>query len=299
MKISLEEFNNYLINKGLKNRTIENYLYYFNKFTDEFYNQETVSRFLSQKSNQNSIARSFLLNLKKYLLMNYRELGLEKLKPSIMEVELPSLTGRRKKREVNPLSKEEIARVLKYLPGEKEKLELLITYYGQGLRLGGLLKIKVISFNWPKWKEDPKQFGELRVFEKGDKERIVFIPSNIMERVAKYIYAAGLQTPDSYLFIHPTKENQKLKDLARTWQMKLRKAGIDSGVTQIGKNRQPIKETIVHPHRIRHSFASHFQAAQGDIRKTQEALGHSDISSTQIYTHVNRDLLKEDLKEFY
>lgn len=299
MKIDLSNFENWLINKGLKDRTIENYLYYFNKFTFEFFNQETVSKFLSFKSNRNTVAKGFLLNFKKYLLVNYKELGLENSRPDILEVEFPQITGRKKTRIINPLSREEIKLLEKHLPTEKEKLQLLITYYGQGLRLGGLLKIKVISFNWNKWKEDPKDTGELRVFEKGDKEGLVYLPSEIMQRVAKFIYRVGITSPDSYLFIKPTKKNQKIKDLARTWQLKLSKAGIDSGITQIGKDGKPIKETVVHPHRLRHTFATHYLEKEGNLKKVQKALRHSDISSTQIYTHVEDKELKKDAKDFY
>lgn len=299
MKIPIDKFENWLINKGLKTVTIDHYLYYFNKFTEETFSQESISRFLSNKSNRNTVARGFLVNLKKFLLVNYKELNIEKLRPTILEVELPQITGRRKRREVNPLSKDEINILEKHLNTEKEKLELLITYYGQGLRLSGLLKVKVVSFNWTKWKEDINKSGDLRVFEKGDKERVVYIPSRIMKRVAKFIHSSGISSPDSYLFINPTKENQKIKNLARTWQNKLRQAGIDSGITQIGRDGKPIKETVVHPHRIRHSFASHFQTEQGDLRKTQKVLGHSDISSTQIYTHVDEKIIKDDLNDFY
>ena len=70
MRILLGDFESFLKNKNLKDRTIENYLYYFNKFNYDVYNQETVSRFMAEKSNRNSVARGFLLNLKKFLVMN-------------------------------------------------------------------------------------------------------------------------------------------------------------------------------------------------------------------------------------
>jgi len=76
MKIPLDKFEEWLKNKNLKERTIENYIYYYNKFSFDSFNQETISRFLSQKANRNSIARGFLVNLKKFLLINYQELGI-------------------------------------------------------------------------------------------------------------------------------------------------------------------------------------------------------------------------------
>ena len=95
MKIALDKFEEWLRNKNLKERTLENYVYYFNKFTFDVYNQETVSRFLSDKTNRNSIARSFLVNFQKFLMVNYKELGFSQdSRVRIAEVELPKLTGR-------------------------------------------------------------------------------------------------------------------------------------------------------------------------------------------------------------
>ena len=67
MKIPIDKFEDWLRNKNLKERTIENYVYYFNKFTAESFTQETISRFLADKTNRNSIARGFLVNFKKFL----------------------------------------------------------------------------------------------------------------------------------------------------------------------------------------------------------------------------------------
>lgn len=299
MKVNLESFQNWLVNKGLKPRTVENYLYYFNKFTYEAFNQETVSRFLSLAPNRNTVARGFLLNFKKYLMVNSKELGLEDLKTDIASVELPQITGRKKERIIHPLSKEEIHKIEAYLDEETYKLQLLLCYYC-GLRLGGVLKVKVISFDWEKWKKDASKMGELRVFEKGDKEGIALVPPEIMGRVAKFIHAQNFKFVDSYLFIHPKKENQKLKDLAKTFQNKLTKAGIDSGITKIGSDGKPVPETRVHPHRLRHSYATYLLNVLGlDMREVQELLRHSNISSTQIYTHIDKEDTKNKLKDLY
>ena len=109
MNINIDKFESWLRNKNLKDRTIEEYIYYFNKFLDNVFNQETISRFLSQKSNRNVVARSFLVNLRRFIIVNYRELGFsidQRLEAS--EVELPKITGREKKREMIPLKFEDI-----------------------------------------------------------------------------------------------------------------------------------------------------------------------------------------------
>ncbi len=299
MNVSLDKFASWLTNKGLKDRTVENYLYYFNKFTSDVFNQETISLFLSKKENRNTVARGFLLNFKRFLVVNCQELGVEHLKADIASVELPQITGRKRERIVRPISKEGIHRLEGVLETEKLKLQLLISFYC-GLRLGGLLKIKVVSFDWDKWKKDSSKMGELRVFEKGDKEGIALVPPEIMERVALFIHSAGFKSVDAYLFVKPRRENQRVKDLARTWQNKLAKAGVDCGITQIGSDDKPIKETVVHPHRLRHSYASHLLNVMGmNLKEVQELLRHSDISSTQIYTHTDKEKSKKKLEGLY
>lgn len=296
MNIPLDKFQSYLENKGLSQRTIENYVGYFNKFRYEFFNQETVSLFLAQKSNQNTVARGCLLNLKKFLLSNSTEFNLDRLKIDIASVEFPKITGRKKKRIPNVLSPEQIHLLEKYLEEEKFKLQLLVSYYGSGLRLGGAARIKIVSFDWDTWKKDTTQLGECRVFEKGNKEGIALIPPKLMKRIAAYIHTGNFKSVNSYLFINPTKENQKIKDLTRNWQMKLAKAGIDSGITKLDEHGKPIKETVVHPHKLRHSYATYLlNNTDMKLNEIQEVLRHSDISSTQVYTHTEMKKKKEKL----
>ncbi len=296
MKVPLDKFENWLVNKNLKPRTVENYLYYFNKFTSPVYDQESVSRFLALAPNRNSISRSFLLNYKKFLLVNSDELGISpELKSRIADVELPGLSGRAKQRIIRPIPHDKIPLIEKALENEKEKLQLLLSYFC-GLRLGELLKIMIISFDWEKWKEDPMEMGECRVFGKGDKEGIALVPAEIMARVAAFIhnqnFSSGVQ---SYLFRDADKE-YNFNNLARQWQLKLSKASVAAGVTQLTPEGGVVKETAVHPHRLRHSYATYLRNVLGlDIAEIQELLRHSDISSTKIYTHIEKEGLKKKL----
>lgn len=298
MKIPLDKFENWLINKNLKERTINEYLYYFNKFTFDVYNQDTVSRFLSQKANRNSIARSFLVNFQKFLMVNYSELGLSsEVRLKIAEVELPKLTGREKARIVKPILHSQIPLIERALPTEQLKLMSLITYYG-GLRLGELLKINMLSFNWDTWKKDTSKMGECRVYGKGDKEGIAILPAALMKRIAIYIKGRKLNSLDSKLFIRGNEDltAMQLKNKSRTWQNKLKQAGIDAGVTKLDEKGKPIKDTIVHPHRLRHSWGAHLLNDKDlDIREIQEILRHSSLQSTQIYTQVSKEHLKKKL----
>jgi integrase len=298
MRIPIDKFESWLINKGLTNRTIENYIYYFNKYVYDSFTQETVSSFLSKKGNRNTVAKGFLINFKKFLLVHYKELGLENIKADIASVEFPKITGRKKQRVPRWLPKDDIPKLEKCLGSEKLKLQLLLTYYC-GLRLGGLLKIKIISFDWNEWKKDISKRGRLKVLEKGNKEGIALVPPKLMTRVSNFIHSSNFAAVDCFLFITPTKEKQPLKNLGKTWQNKLAQAGIDAGITQIGANGKPIRETRVYPHLLRHSFASHLLNVVGmNLREVQEMLRHSDISSTQIYAHVDQEKKEEKLQGF-
>lgn len=296
MNIPIDKFEDWLRNKDLKERTIEEYLYYFNKFNIyDFFNQETVSKFLSHKSNRNSVSRGFLKNFRRFLIVNYQELGLsEEALKNVLRVELPHLTGRKKLRLINPLSKEQIIMLENSLGNEKLKLQLLLSYYC-GLRLGELFKLTIMSFNWDKWKEDKTQMGECRVYGKGDKEGIALVPPFLMKRVAKYIKENNFFSISNYLFLRNDRPT-KYENIARSWQLKLKQAGIKVGITKFDENNKPIPNTVVHPHRLRHSYASYLlNDLDLDIREVQELLRHSSIQSTQIYTHINKDRLKAKL----
>ncbi len=296
MKISIDSFESWLRNKNLKERTIEEYLYYFNKFLDNVFNQETVSRFLANKSHRNIVARSFLINLRKFILVNYKELGFTiDQRLEVSEVELPKITGRAKKREIIPLKLEEIKLLEKYLETEKLKLQLLCSYYG-ALRVGEMLKIKVISFNWEDWKKDMSKMGECRVLGKGDKEGLAFFPNWLMVRIAKYIRSQKNLDINSTIFIKNYVNHRSIKSGATIWQKKLREAGIKAKLIRFDGEGKIIPDTSVHPHRLRHSYASYLVNEKGmDIMKVKIFLRHSSLTSTQIYVHIDREKLKEEL----
>ena len=295
MIVPLDKFEKWLENKNLKARTIENYIYYFNKFTFESFDQETTSRFLSVKANRNSIARSFLVNFQKFLKINYKELGFsQESRMNIAEVELPKLTGRVKQRLIKPIPHEQILLLEKSLETEQLKLQLLLSYYC-ALRLGELLKISILSFNWEQWKKDTSKMGECRVYGKGDKEGIALVPAILMKRIAIYIKSKEFNSLNSKIFIRDD-GNINLKNKSRTWQMKLKKAGIIAGITKLDRDKKPIEGTIVHPHRLRHSYASYLLNEKGlNLKEVQEVLRHASLQSTQIYTHINKEKLKEKL----
>lgn len=298
----VDKFEDWLINKNLKDQTIANYLYYFHKFVPYYQalTQKNVSRFLSEKGNRNINARAFIWNLKKFLIVNYKELGLnQEARIDISEVEIPSQTGRIKQRLVKPLTEEQILEIEKSFVNEKEKLQLLMSYYG-GLRLGELFKIRVSSFNWEEWKKDPNQLGECTVYGKGDKEGLALFPPQLMKRIARYIRSSNFASLASYIFLKNLESLEGINLINRTslWQKKLKKASIKAGIIKFDTSGKIIADTNVHPHKLRHSWGYYLRNVKNmDIRDIQEVLRHSSITSTQIYTYADKSRLKELLKD--
>lgn len=155
-------------------------------------------------------------------------------------------------------------------------LELL---YGSGLRISELLSLRVEDI----FLKD----GFIRVLGKGDKERIVPIGSKGIKALIDYLersraVLAKNKTPILFL----SKNGKKMSRMGFWKKLKfyLTKAGIDKDIT---------------PHTFRHSFATHLLEGGADLRVVQMLLGHSDISTTQIYTHIDREYLKETIKSFH
>jgi len=130
--------------------------------------------------------------------------------------------------------------------------------------------------------------GFVRVLGKGAKERIVPIGRYARDRIASYIENARpvlLKSRTSpYLFV-----GRGAKAMSRQgfWKL-LRRYGLKAGL------RRPVS-----PHALRHSFASHLLEGGADLRAVQAMLGHADISTTQIYTHVARERLQLVHKKYH
>src|SRR3990167_8895613 len=104
MDIPQNFFGDWLKNKGLKQRTRKEYLYYFGKLNSfQRFNQESISRFLSEDSNRNPAARAFLTSFKAFLLVNFKELSIDEIYyREINEVQIPKLSGRKSRRLIKP-----------------------------------------------------------------------------------------------------------------------------------------------------------------------------------------------------
>jgi len=143
---------------------------------------------------------------------------------------------------------------------------LLELFYSSGLRLSELAGLTLDRIDWSS--------GEVRVWGKGAKERIVPVGSRALEALRRWldIRAAIDAVETSAVFV-----TQRGKALSpRAIQARVRQRAIEQGLPR-----------HVHPHMLRHSFASHVLQSSGDLRAVQEMLGHASIASTQVYTHLD------------
>ncbi len=161
---------------------------------------------------------------------------------------------------------------------DRAMLELL---YASGLRISELLTLPVREIYF--------KDGFLRVFGKGSKERLVPAAERALEWVSKYL-DRGRPALDKYRNSEGiTFLNVRGNPLSRMGFWKILRGYVQkSGIR---------KE--IHPHTFRHSFATHLLEGGADLRAVQEMLGHADISTTQIYTHLDQSYLKQVYKEFH
>lgn len=149
-------------------------------------------------------------------------------------------------------------------------LELL---YGTGLRISELVSLKMVDLNL--------QFSYLRCFGKGGKERIVPFGREAREWVKRYLERGRPQLSkgrgDSQLFLTRLGKAFSRQGLWKTIKKYAHKSGLGKEIT---------------PHTLRHCFATHLLQGGADLRSVQEMLGHADISTTQVYTHLDRKRLK-------
>jgi integrase/recombinase XerD len=160
---------------------------------------------------------------------------------------------------------------------DKAMLELL---YGTGVRVSELVDLDLDRVNM--------LVGTLLVRGKGDKERVVPMGEYAIETLQSYLRsgrpALAKGKPSKALFL-----NRRGKRISRQAVWKILKAYA---------SRAGLRESIS-PHMLRHSFATHMLEGGADLRAIQELLGHADISTTQIYTHVASSRLKEIHRKYH
>jgi integrase/recombinase XerD len=199
-----------------------------------------------------------------------------KMDPSF-NIGLPKLS----RRLPDVLSVEEIAKLINAAPEKTETgirlramLELL---YASGLRVSELVGIKPDDLDL--------RIGFVKVIGKGSKERIVPLGRRAKYALERYLEIRSTKHPNAKtLFV----TNRRGPVDRRTFWRTLKKLAVKAGI---------IKH--ISPHSIRHAFATHLLCGGADLRSLQEMLGHANIATTQIYTHIDRRHLKEIHKKFH
>ena len=284
----INEYLKYLkIDKGYSDNTIYSYKHDLNKFLKYFgnininlINEDKLKKYVKYLNeinlNTKSISRniSCIKSFYKFLIIN------KYIDNNVSDsIYIPKV----RKKLPNTLTIDEIEMILdikltdNFSYRNKAILELM---YATGLRVSEVVNLKLqdIDLN-----EDI-----IRIFGKGSKERIVPIGDYAKDYVEEYLYKYRTsmlkQEKCESLFI-----NNHGKKMTRQAVFKIiKKQAFLKG----------IKKDIT-PHLIRHSFATHMLKYGADLRTIQELLGHSDISTTQIYTHVTNEELKKNYKEYH
>jgi integrase/recombinase XerD len=158
---------------------------------------------------------------------------------------------------------------------------MLETLYSSGLRVSELINLKIPNIHF--------EIGFLRILGKGNKERLVPIGRQALKYINMYreevrVHLDITSGHEAFLFL-----NRRGKQLSR--QMVF--MNIKDFVTKAGINK------TVSPHTFRHSFATHLIEGGADLRAVQEMLGHESITTTEIYTHLDRDYLKQVIHDFH
>lgn len=282
----VEQFLNYLsVERGLARNTIFSYRTDLKKFS--FFlkergeasvnnvTREDIRNFLMDLKNKklsvNSIARN-LVSIKSF----FKYLVNEKItKDDIAAVlDAPKLW----KRLPDTLNIKEVDKIiLKANVKNKQGLRdraILEVLYGTGMRVSEVVTLKLRDINF--------EVGFLKCKGKGQKERIVPFGGKAQAAISRYLKKAR---PKFIL---------KKRDVPEIFLSRLGRSISRVSIWKMIKaytRKANIKKNIT-PHTLRHSFATHMLEGGADLRVVQELLGHADISTTQVYTHINKDRLK-------
>lgn len=282
------------IDKNRSQKTIENYDRYLKKFlswtnidapkdiTEELVHKYRVHLNRAQNKQKKSLSRQ---------TQNYYIIALRGFLKYLSKKDIATLAtekvelGKAPQRSVDFLSFEEVEALIVAAAGTGTKhmrdQSILKLLFSTGLRISELIALNRDSLNLKR--------GEFSVTGKGSKVRIVFISGAAKDSLREYLNKRT--DTDTALFVRIVKTPEKITSLrltARSVQRMIKKYAAKSGMVK-----------KVTPHVLRHSFATNLLQNGADIRSVQALLGHSSISTTQIYTHVTNKGLKEIYQKYH
>ena len=288
MKDLVEDFLRYLlIDKSYSKNTIESYRIDLNRFV-EYFNDCNINS-IKIDDLKDYIKHLSEINLNKLSISRnisciksfYKYLNIEKIidnNPSDL-LYMPKLS----KKLPNTLTEDEVDKLLDielkdaFSYRNKAMLEVL---YATGLRVSELVNLKMENIDF--------ELDIIRTFGKGNKERVIPIGE-----YARYYLDLYLNNYRYELLKHGNNEYVFLNNHGNN----MTRVGFFKIIKNIANEKGINKE--ISPHVLRHSFASHLLKHGADLRTIQELLGHSNVSTTQIYTHISNEELKENYKNYH
>ena len=306
MKDAIDRFLEYCeLDKNLSDRTIKMYAYYLHFFSDwlakengkkeiqvEEINEETIRyfRLYLSRNYKNEFKGELKKQTQNYFLVALRSLFryLIKSKKKVMSPEMIEL-GKRKDRQVKFLKEEELKRLFESVKGEDERAlrdkAILEVLFSTGLRVSELAALN--------WDQVNLKTGEFGVIGKGGKARVVFLSTRAIDALRSYLDKR--KDPYNPLFLRysgPTPDEELTDEKLRL--------SVRSIQRMINKYRKKANILFsIGPHILRHSYATDLLSHGADLRSVQEMLGHKNIATTQIYTHVTNLRLKEIHEKFH
>lgn len=289
-----KEFRNYLkLERSLSQNSIEAYVHDVNLLEQylEFAKLEVSPLAISRKHLQNFLQHINDLGMSAHsqarILSGIKGFYKYLLSEELIEKDPTTLIeGPRLGRKLpDTLGYPEIVKLLEAIdlssPEGGRNRAMLEILYSSGLRVSELVELKRANVYF--------DLGFLRVIGKGNKERLVPIGRDAMRYLKIYLEEIRVHVPvqktfEGYVFL-----NRRGMKISRVSIFLIIKAL----ATKVG-----LKKSIS-PHTFRHSFATHLIEGGADLRAVQEMLGHESITTTEIYTHLDRDYLKQVIKEFH
>lgn len=295
----IADFIEYLeIERGRAKRTAENYTLYLDRFVEfsgdikmDKLNSEKVrkyrlwlNRYTDQQGRELSpITQNYHLIALRSLLKYCAKRDIETL--SADKIELPKIN----RRQVSFLNTDELKRLFSAIDTTKKTgfrdLAMVELFFSTGLRVSELASLNRDQINLER--------GEFVVRGKGQKDRPVFISPEATEIISIYLSTRTDNTKPLFINYSGASSNHEKEDenkrlTPRSIQRIIRHYARLAGIT---------KE--VHPHTLRHSFATDLLMNGADLRSVQGLLGHANISTTQIYTHLTDKTLKDVHSRFH